>query len=42
MDMSSFVGVLYDTFGAFLIPATVFAVGILFYGVLVWLNRIEI
>lgn len=40
--MRSFVGLLYETFGAFLIPATVFAVGVLFYAVLVWLNRIDL
>ena len=40
--MASLVGVLYDTFGSFLIPVTLFAVGVICYGILVWLNRIDL
>ncbi|WP_435349505.1 hypothetical protein [Haloarchaeobius sp. HRN-SO-5] len=40
--MASIVGVLYETFGSFLIPATLFAVGVVGYAILVWLNRIEL
>ncbi|WP_435332587.1 hypothetical protein [Haloarchaeobius sp. TZWWS8] len=40
--MLSLVGDLYQTFGPFVIPATLFALGIVFYAILVYLNQIRL
>ncbi|WP_435358182.1 hypothetical protein [Haloarchaeobius sp. DFWS5] len=40
--MLSLVGDLYDTFGPFLIPATLFAIGVAFYAIMVYLNQVRL
>ncbi|WP_439026255.1 hypothetical protein [Haloarchaeobius sp. DT45] len=40
--MLSVLGDVYEVFGPFLIPATLFALGVLFYAVMVYLNQIRL